>query len=146
QSRSTPIVASFVTTPWKTWQRIPGTIHRTRVEVFRFPHLLYNLPMKLADLAVYLGATLNGDPNAEVTSAAGLEGAEPGQLAFVANSKYTALARTTRATAVVVEPGFEQITSATLRIANPYLAFARALELFYQPPSYLPGIHPTAVV
>ncbi len=102
--------------------------------------------MKLADLAAHLGATLNGDPNAEVTSVAGLEDARPGQLAFVANPKYTALARTTRATAVVVEPGFEQITSATLRIANPYLAFARALELFYQPPSYLPGIHPTAVV
>ncbi|HXE07000.1 MAG TPA: UDP-3-O-(3-hydroxymyristoyl)glucosamine N-acyltransferase, partial [Acidobacteriaceae bacterium] len=102
--------------------------------------------MKLADLAAHLGATLNGDPNAEVTSAAGLEDAQPGQLAFVANPKYTALARSTRATAVVVEPGFEQIAAATLRIENPYLGFARALELFYQPPSYSPGIHPTAVV
>ena len=102
--------------------------------------------MKLADLAAHLGATLSGDPDAEVTSAAGLEDAQPGQLAFVANPKYTALARTTRATAVVVEPAFEQIAAATLRVANPYLAFARALELFYQPPAYLPGIHPTAVV
>lgn len=102
--------------------------------------------MKLADLAAHLGATLVGDPDAEVTSTAGLEDAQPGQLAFVANPKYTALARTTRATAVVVEPGFEQIAAATLRIANPYLAFARALELFYQPPTYPPGIHPTAVI
>ncbi|HEY5056596.1 MAG TPA: UDP-3-O-(3-hydroxymyristoyl)glucosamine N-acyltransferase [Acidobacteriaceae bacterium] len=102
--------------------------------------------MKLADLAAHLGATLVGDPDAEVSSAAGLEDAQPGQLAFVANPKYTALARTTRATAVVVEPGFEQIAAATLRIDNPYLAFARALELFYQPPAYLPGIHPTAVI
>jgi UDP-3-O-[3-hydroxymyristoyl] glucosamine N-acyltransferase len=102
--------------------------------------------MKLADLAAHLGATLSGDPDAEVTSAAGLEDAQPGQLAFVANPKYTSLARTTRATAVVVEPAFEQIAAATLRIANPYLAFARALELFYQPPAYPPGIHPTAVI
>jgi UDP-3-O-[3-hydroxymyristoyl] glucosamine N-acyltransferase len=102
--------------------------------------------MKLADLAAHLGATLVGDPEAEVTSAAGLEDALPGQLAFVANPKYIALARTTRATAVVVEPGFEQITAATLRVSNPYLAFARALELFYQPPAYPPGIHPTAVI
>jgi len=102
--------------------------------------------MKLASLALHLGATLSGDPDAEVTSAAGLEDAQPGQLAFVANPKYTALARTTRATAVVVEPGFEQISAATLRIANPYLAFARALELFYQPPAYPPGVHPTAVI
>ena len=102
--------------------------------------------MKLADLAAHLGATLHGDPEAEVTSAAGLAEAGPGQLAFVANLKYVPLARTTRATAVIVEPAFEQIAAATLRIDNPYLAFARALELFYQPPAYPPGIHPTAVV
>jgi len=33
-----------------------------------------------------------------------------------------------------------------LRSKNPYLAWAKALELFYQPPSYAPGIHPTAVI
>jgi UDP-3-O-[3-hydroxymyristoyl] glucosamine N-acyltransferase len=33
-----------------------------------------------------------------------------------------------------------------LRHANPYLAFAQALELFYHPPQYQPGIHPTAVI
>jgi UDP-3-O-[3-hydroxymyristoyl] glucosamine N-acyltransferase len=102
--------------------------------------------MKLASLAAHLGATLHGDPDAEITSAAGLEEAQPGQLAFVANPRYIVLARTTRATAVVVEPGFENIAAATLRIDNPYLAFARALEIFYQPLVYAPGIHPTAVV
>ena len=29
---------------------------------------------------------------------------------------------------------------------NPYLDFARALELFYQPPTPTPGVHPTAVI
>ena len=102
--------------------------------------------MKLATLAAHLGATLHGDPDAEVTAAAGLEDARPGQISFVANPKYTPLARTTQATAVLVEPAFETIAAATLRIPNPYLAFARALELLYQPPSYPPGIHPTAVI
>jgi UDP-3-O-[3-hydroxymyristoyl] glucosamine N-acyltransferase len=102
--------------------------------------------MKLAALAAHLGATLHGDPEAEVTSAAGLEDARPGQLTFLANPKYIPLARTTQATAVLVEPAFEPIAAATLRIPNPYLAFARALELFYQPPAYPPGIHPTAVI
>jgi UDP-3-O-[3-hydroxymyristoyl] glucosamine N-acyltransferase len=102
--------------------------------------------MKLSVLATHLGATLQGDPDAEVTSAAGLEDAGPGQLTFVANPKYTPRARTTHATVVLVDPAFEQISAATLRIANPYLAFARALELLYQPPAYAPGIHPTAVI
>ncbi len=29
---------------------------------------------------------------------------------------------------------------------NPYLAFAKAIELFYQSPTYAPGVHATAVV
>jgi UDP-3-O-[3-hydroxymyristoyl] glucosamine N-acyltransferase len=33
-----------------------------------------------------------------------------------------------------------------LRSQNPYLAWAKAIELFYHPPAYAPGIHPTAVV
>jgi UDP-3-O-[3-hydroxymyristoyl] glucosamine N-acyltransferase len=102
--------------------------------------------MKLSTLAAHLGAALQGDPDAEITSAAGLEDAQPGQITFVANPKYISLARTTLATAVLVEPAFEQIAAATLRIENPYLAFARALDLLYEPPAYARGIHPTAVI
>jgi len=64
----------------------------------------------------------------------------------VANPRYTGLARKTQAAAVLVEPGFQEIEAATLRLQNPYLAFSRALALFYQPPTYAPGIHPTAVI
>ncbi|MEO8736193.1 MAG: UDP-3-O-(3-hydroxymyristoyl)glucosamine N-acyltransferase [Edaphobacter sp.] len=102
--------------------------------------------MKLADLAHHLGATLHGDPAAEITGVAAIDDAIPGDLTFVANPKYASLARATRATAVLVEPAFTEIAAATLRIENPYLAFARAIELFYQPPAYAPGIHPTAAV
>ena len=102
--------------------------------------------MKLAEVANHLDATLHGNPDVEITGVSGLETAAPGDLTFVANPKYAALARTTRATAVLVEPAFPEIPSATLRIDNPYLAFAHAIELFYSPPAYAPGIHPTAVI
>jgi UDP-3-O-[3-hydroxymyristoyl] glucosamine N-acyltransferase len=105
--------------------------------------------MTLNDLAQTLGATLQpgtAGPETEITGVAGIEHARPGQITFVANQKYAALARTTQASAILVEPGFPEVTAATLRIANPYLAFARAIELFYRPPVYAPGIHPTAVV
>lgn len=102
--------------------------------------------MKLSALAAQLGATLQGDPDAEVTAAAGIEDAQPGQITFVANPRYVPLARTTRATAVIVDPNFETISTATIRIPNPYLAFARALELLYERPAYPPGIHSTAVI
>jgi len=102
--------------------------------------------MKLEDLAQHLGATLQGDPTVVITGVASIETAGPGELTFVANPKYASLARTTRASAILVEPSFPEISTATLRIGNPYLAFAHSIELFYQPPTYFPGIHPTAVI
>jgi UDP-3-O-[3-hydroxymyristoyl] glucosamine N-acyltransferase len=102
--------------------------------------------IKLADLAAHLGGTLHGDPTAQITGVAAIETAGSGDITFVSNPKYIALASTTKATAVLVEPSFPEIAAATVRLANPYLAFARTIELFYQPHTYAPGIHPTAVI
>jgi UDP-3-O-[3-hydroxymyristoyl] glucosamine N-acyltransferase len=102
--------------------------------------------MRLGELASRLGAELRGNPDLEITGVKGIEEAGPTEITFVANPKYTALARTTHAAAVLVEPEFQEIPTATLRIKNPYFAFSRALGVFYQAPNYPPGIHPTAVV
>ena len=102
--------------------------------------------MRLDAIARHLGATLVGDAAAEVSGIAGIEEAGPGHITFVANPKYAAMARTTKATAILVDPAFPEIETATLRLANPYLGFARAIELFYTAPAYAPGVHPTAVI
>jgi UDP-3-O-[3-hydroxymyristoyl] glucosamine N-acyltransferase len=102
--------------------------------------------MKLGELAKRLGAELRGDAEMEVTGVKGIEEAGPTEVTFVANPKYGGLARKTKAAAVLVEPEFPEIEAATLRIKNPYLAFSRTLGIFYQPPAYAPGIHPTAVI
>jgi UDP-3-O-[3-hydroxymyristoyl] glucosamine N-acyltransferase len=102
--------------------------------------------MKLGDLATRLGAELRGDADLEITGVRGIEEAGPTEATFVANPRYAGLARKTQAAAILVDPDFQEIAAATLRIRNPYLAFARALGFFYQPPAYAPGIHPTAVI
>jgi UDP-3-O-[3-hydroxymyristoyl] glucosamine N-acyltransferase len=102
--------------------------------------------MKLGELADKLGAQLRGDAELEITGVKGIEEAGPTEVTFVANPKYASLARKTRAAAVLVDPDFPEIEAATLRLKNPYLGFARALACFYQPPTYAPGIHPTAVI
>jgi UDP-3-O-[3-hydroxymyristoyl] glucosamine N-acyltransferase len=102
--------------------------------------------MKLGELATRLGAELRGDADVEVTGVKGIEEAGPAEITFVANPRYAGLARTTKAAAVVVEPEFPEIATATLRIKNPYHAFSLALGMFYQPPAYPKGIHPTAVI
>jgi len=103
--------------------------------------------MKLAELASAIGARLeNGSPNTEITGVCGIEEAAPGHVTFLANPKYASAAKATRASAVIVAEDFPAAATAMLRSKNPYLAFAHALELFYQPPKYAPGVHRTAVV
>ncbi len=103
--------------------------------------------MKLLEIARILGATLqNASPEAEITGVAGIENAGPQQITFISNAKYASLAKSTRAAAILVTPDFAAAEIPVLRHANPYLAFSQALELFYQPPKYSSGIHPTAVI
>lgn len=103
--------------------------------------------MKLADISKALNACLeNASPDTEITGVAGIEQAAAGQLTFISNPKYNAAAKTTKAAAVIVAENFPAISTGMLRSDNPYLAWAKAIELFYQPPIYAPGIHPTAVI
>ena len=103
--------------------------------------------MKLADIALALNARLeNASPETELTGVECIERAGPGQITFVANVKYTAAAKITKASAVIVSEDFPAIATGMLRSKNPYLAWAKAVELFYESPRYAPGVHPTAVV
>lgn len=102
--------------------------------------------MQLGELAQKLDADLHGPAGLEITGVAGIEEAAAGQLTFIANAKYAHHARSSRASAILVAPDFAQIAVPTLRTPNPYYAFARAVGLFYQPPVYSPGVHPTAVI
>ncbi len=103
--------------------------------------------MKLSAIAAALHARLdNGSPETDITGLNGIDQAGPGELSFVSNPKYAAAARSTRASAVIVAEDFPAIPAAMLRAKDPYLSFARALELFHQPVRYAPGMHPTAVL
>jgi UDP-3-O-[3-hydroxymyristoyl] glucosamine N-acyltransferase len=104
--------------------------------------------MKLKDIAARLGARLEPpDADADITGVGPVESAQPGQITFIANIKYAAMARTTRASALIVDDKFAAPEDKPcLRTKNPHLAYARAMELFYRPPEYERGIHPTAVV
>jgi UDP-3-O-[3-hydroxymyristoyl] glucosamine N-acyltransferase len=108
--------------------------------------------MKLVEVARKLGCRLEGAPDVEIHGIAGIEQAQSGQITFLANRRYFPLLKTTRASAVLIDEriALERAAGlppiAALRTANPYLAFAHAIELFYQAPRYAPGIHSTAVV
>jgi UDP-3-O-[3-hydroxymyristoyl] glucosamine N-acyltransferase len=107
----------------------------------------HTMSTKLSAIASALHARLeNGSPDTEITGMNGIENAGPGDLTFVSNPKYAGLARNTRASAVIVADNFPAISAPMLRAHDPYLTFARALELFHEPVRYAPGVHATAVV
>ncbi len=106
--------------------------------------------MKLGDIAEKVGGTVEGDASIEITGVAGIESAGPSELTFLSNPRYAAALKTTKAGAVIIgrkveSPGGD-LTRAAIRAVNPYLAFAQALELFYQAPRPAAGIHPSAVI
>ncbi len=100
--------------------------------------------MRLGHLALQLGCELVGNPDIEITGVAGMEHAASGQLTFLANPIYAPKVKLTKASAILVSEPLRDLPSVVS--ANPYLDFARALELFYQPPRPAPGIHPLASV
>jgi UDP-3-O-[3-hydroxymyristoyl] glucosamine N-acyltransferase len=102
--------------------------------------------MRLRDIAARLGCELSGDGEIEITGVAGMEHAGPGALTFLANPKYAHKVKRTRAAAILISEPLRDSPMACLVSSNPYLDFARALELFYQPPRPAPGIHPLAFV
>ncbi len=102
--------------------------------------------MKLGEIARALGCELVGDGEAEITGVAGMEHAAAGELTFLANPKYAHKVKDTRASAILTEKALGDVPIASLLSSNPYLDFARALELFYQPPKPKPGIHALASV
>jgi UDP-3-O-[3-hydroxymyristoyl] glucosamine N-acyltransferase len=102
--------------------------------------------MKLGELASRLGCELRGDSGVEIAGVSGMEHAGDRELTFLANPKYANKLKHTRAGAVLVAQAIEGLAIAQLVSSNPYLDFARALALFYQPPSPQPGVHPMASI
>jgi UDP-3-O-[3-hydroxymyristoyl] glucosamine N-acyltransferase len=102
--------------------------------------------MKLSEIATALGCSVLGNADLEISGVAGLEDAGPRELTFLSNPKYTPLVRQTKAAAILANAELADCDLAVLVSVNPYLDFARAIELFHPAPHREPGIHPTAVI
>jgi UDP-3-O-[3-hydroxymyristoyl] glucosamine N-acyltransferase len=101
--------------------------------------------MKLSEIAARVDGVLIGE-DCDITGIAPIAEAGPGQLTFIANPKYRAKLKDTKASAVIVANDFPPQRIPLLRVADPYYAFAKALELFHEEPEPPPGTHPTAII
>ncbi|HEV7412223.1 MAG TPA: UDP-3-O-(3-hydroxymyristoyl)glucosamine N-acyltransferase [Casimicrobiaceae bacterium] len=101
----------------------------------------------LRSLAEPARAELVGDGGVLIDRVATLDGASAGAIAFLANPRYRHQLKSTRASAVIIEPRFAADTALPkLVTSNPYAAYARVAALFHPPHPVAPGVHPTALV
>ena len=82
-------------------------------------------------LAEALHGTVEGDPEAKVTSFAKIEHGKPGQLCFFANPKYEQYVYTSRASVLLVNRNFEPkaaVVPTLVRVDDAYAALADLLK------------------
>lgn len=93
--------------------------------------------LTLAELAEKTGARLQGDGTTVIRAISGITEARPDSLTFVSNKKYIKHLGDTRASAVIVAEGMEELVETegkNLLIAkDPYLAFAIVMNIFFKP-------------
>ncbi len=87
-----------------------------------------------------------GDGSVVLKKFAPADRAQAGDVTFAENAEYLALAEKSAASAIIVGIGISTSSKVLIRVANPRVAFAKTLALFFPEPTLKAGIHPTAVV
>jgi len=105
--------------------------------------------MKLALLAEQTSSTIEqGSPDLEITSTSGLGLAGSGDITFLANLKYTPQIAATGASAIFLNEGIiiDRDDIAVLRTKDSYLAYTRAMRLFFPERELKKLVHPSAII
>ncbi len=97
-------------------------------------------------MAKRLDGEVLGDKTAVLTGLAPAETARKGDLTFAENAEYFAAAEKSAATAIIAGKECSSTQKIVIHVANPRLAFARALAIFFPDPKFAAGRHPSAVI
>jgi len=103
-------------------------------------------PFSLAELSRLLDAEVKGDPDLLVTGIGALDSATSGQLSFLVDSRYRNMVSGCKAAALIVSSEFQELEFNLLIARNPYLALAKAAELFLPDSVEKAAIHPAAFI
>jgi UDP-3-O-[3-hydroxymyristoyl] glucosamine N-acyltransferase len=106
------------------------------------------MKITLADIAAFIGGEITGDGNLEIKNLAKIEEAVPGDLTFLYLSQYEKYFNSTKASAILVKPGFDKTRSdiSYIEVADPNKAFFKLVRKFFPPVFPLEGIDETAFI
>ena len=89
------------------------------------------MEFKAKEIAEILGGTVDGNPEATVTTFARIESGKPGAICFFANPKYESYVYTCKASVIIVNNTFEPkepVSATMVRVENSYAAVASLLD------------------
>jgi UDP-3-O-[3-hydroxymyristoyl] glucosamine N-acyltransferase len=102
---------------------------------------------KLGEIAHLVDGELIGDPEEVITGISGIKEAKEGDITFLANSKYSCLMHSTKASAVIAARDVGDFKKPIIKTDNPSVAFTKVVGLVAPNDIKHPqGIHPTAVI
>ncbi len=104
------------------------------------------MPLTVAEIARHLEGEVLGDGLLLLKGFAPADCAKSGDLTFAENEIYFARAEESAASAILADKRFSSEKKTLIRVPNARVAFARVLPLFFPPPRFAPGIHPSAIV
>lgn len=105
----------------------------------------------LSDLANHVGGKVIGDGSVVIHKVSTIDQAGPGEISFLTNPRYQRLLSQCHASAVIVAPGVVSESDSIaalnfLETVDPYIAFAKILQLFSPTPQYSSAISAAAHV
>ena len=100
----------------------------------------------LRELAKRVNGEVFGDPETEIVGISGVKEAQPGEITFIANPKYTPLLKGTSASAAIVQKAIDGLSLSQLIAKNPYYAFSQLVRLFHEKPHVPTGVSPQASI
>ena len=103
----------------------------------------------LSELASYVGGRVIGNGDIVILRVSPIDEAVPGDITFLTNPRYTKFLEDSKASAVIVAPGVGSRPKvrrgqSLLEVSDPYLAFAKILQIFHPAPGYDRFISPMA--
>lgn len=101
----------------------------------------------LSDIANKIGGKVHGDGQCQIDSIATLGSATSGQIAFLANNKYSAQLETTNASAVIISAKeIDKCQTNAIVMDNPYMGYALVAQFLDTTPKPARLIHPSAII
>ena len=109
--------------------------------------MMRRVTYSLNELAIAIGATVQGDGSCRIHNVSAVFHAKPGEISFISDPRYRKYLTQTKASAILLDKTLAaQCSINALVMPNPKLGFIKLLTLLR--PQFIPvvGIHPTAIV